>query len=396
MANAARVREPSPKSNAVVAVIRVPRLKQVSVSKRETSSSKSDGLDAFDTEAAGRLERIGQPRAPELVDVGSPQRRRWQVVSLGVAGIAVALASMAFSGGWADRVFAVTPKPASLTLNTTPTGALVLINGEAKGATPLLLELAAGTYQVQLTSPLGQERTLDVTLQEGQSVVQQIEWAEAPAPVAVTSGALHVQTDPPGQAVFIDDVRRGVSPLTISDLSTGEHRLVVTSDAGSYRRAIAITAGQTLSVVVAPHAPAVSAGWLRVASPVLLQLRAAGDLIGNTENDRVMLPAGQHDIEMRNDALGFVRTQRVTVAAGRTSEVRVPLPNGLLSINAVPWAQVWLDGEPLGDTPLANIERPIGNYRVTLRHPQLGERQATVTVSLKETARLGVDMRQPQ
>jgi hypothetical protein len=30
---------------------------------------------------------------------------------------------------------------------------------------------------------------------------------------------------------------------------------------------------------------------------------------------------------------------------------------------------------------------------VTFRHPQFGERQATVTVSAKETARLGIDMR---
>ena len=379
-----------------MAIIRVPRLKQMPMPQTSTPPSKADGLDAFDAEADVSLEPVTHPSAPEPSTGNTARGKRWPVVSLGVLGIAVATASLAFTGGWADRVFAVTPKPASLTLNTTPLGAQVTINGEAKGTTPLALSLAAGTYQVHLTSPLGQERSLDVTLQEGQSVVQQVEWAAAPAPAAVTTGALHVQTDPPGQAVFIDDVRRGTSPLTIADLPAGDHRLVVTSDAGSYRRAIAIKPGETLSVVVAPHAPAVSAGWLRVTSPVLLQLRSGGDLVGNTESDRVMLPAGQHDIEMVNDALGFARVQRVNVTAGRTAEVRVPLPNGLLSINAVPWAEVWLNGERLGETPLANVSRPIGNYRVTLRHPQLGERQAAVTVSLKETARLGVDMRQPQ
>jgi hypothetical protein len=40
------------------------------------------------------------------------------------------------------------------------------------------------------------------------------------------------------------------------------------------------------------------------------------------------------------------------------------------------------------------VSRPIGTYRVTLRHPQFGERQASVTVTSQETARLGVDMRQ--
>jgi hypothetical protein len=99
---------------------------------------------------------------------------------------------------------------------------------------------------------------------------------------------------------------------------------------------------------------------------------------------------------MVNDALGFRRTQQVRISAGRTTDVRVAVPNGLLSINAVPWAEVWLNDERLGQTPLANISRPIGTYRVTLRHPQLGERQAAITVSARETARLGVDMRRPQ
>jgi hypothetical protein len=318
-------------------------------------------------------------------------------IVLGVALVVVAAgAAVAINMGWAARVFAVTPEPASLTVSTVPAGAQVSINGENKGATPLSLTLAAGTYQLRLTSATGQERLLDVTLRDGQSMVQQIEWAATPVAPVTTTGALHVQTDPPGQAVFVDDVRRGTTPLTVSELTPGEHRLVVSSETGSYRRAVSIKANETLSVVVAPQAPAVSAGWLRVSSPVLLQLRARGDLVGNTESDRVMLPAGEHDIEMVNDALGFARTQRVTIAAGRTADLRVTLPNGLLSINAVPWAEVWINGERLGETPLANISKPIGNYVVTFRHPQLGERQTSVTVSTKATARVGIDMRQPQ
>jgi hypothetical protein len=313
------------------------------------------------------------------------------IVSLAVVAV---LAGLGLSGFWAYNAFAVAPPTASLSLRTTPEGAQVAVNGQASGLTPIALSLAPGTYQVRLTAPNGQERTFDVALKAGETVVQQVEWAAAPVAAAATTGALRVQTEPPGQVVFVDDTRRGLSPLTVADLAAGEHRLVVTSETGTIRRPVTIAAGETLNVVVAPHAPAVSAGFLRITSPVLLQLRANGDLIGNTESARVMLPAGEHEIVMTNDALGFSRTQRVSVAAGRTSEVRVSMPNGTLSINAVPWAEVWLNGERLGETPLANISRPIGAYRVTLRHPQFGERQATVTVTTKETARLGVDMRQ--
>jgi hypothetical protein len=375
-----------------VAIIR--GFKESAVPRTGLPPRGDEGLDAFHAESSvvSRGVHNDPPPAPGLNAAIS----RRTLIAAGVVVLIVASAGLAMTRDRLLKVFAGAPPAASLSLQTTPSGAQVVINGEARGSTPLALTLAPGSYQVKLITPGGQERLVDVSLKEGDSVVQQIEWAATPPPAATTTGALHVQTEPAGQAVFVDDVRRGVSPLTIPDLASGEHRLLVSGESGSTRRPITIKAGETLSVVVAPNAPAVSAGWLRVSSPVQLQLRANGDLIGNTDSARVMLPAGEHQIEMTNDALGFARTQRVTVAAGRTAEVRVTMPNGLVSINAVPWAEVWLDGERIGETPIANLSRPLGTYRVILRHPQLGERQSTVTVSPKDTARLGVDMRQQQ
>ena len=314
-------------------------------------------------------------------------------MALAIFGASLATVALTFGGFWAYQAFAVSPPLGSLTLQTTPPGATVTVNGQASGATPLSLTLPAGTYSVRLTTPTGQERSIEVTLKGGDSVVQHVEWAETRA-VAGTTGGLHIQTDPPGQAVFVDDIPRGTSPVTIPDLTAGEHRLTVGNSANAYRRQVTITPGNTLSVVVAPQAPIGSGGWLRVASDVPLQFHSGGELIGSTDSARTMLPAGEHDLELSNSALGFSIRRRVTIAPGRTSEVRVPLPNGTVSINAIPWAEVWLNGERVGDTPLANLSRPIGTYRVTLRHPQFGERERSVTVSLKETARLGVDMRQ--
>jgi hypothetical protein len=376
-----------------VAISRVPHLKDVTYSKPTASARVDEGLDAFTPEAT-----LVAKEAAAVLEADAPALGfGWTTYAVAAAIVLVAASvAVALNRDRLMRAFTGAPPTGSLSLQTTPVGAEVTIDGEVKGITPLALTLAPGTYQVKMTSPAGQERAMSVTLKAGDSVVQQIEWAAAPAAAAATTGALVVQTDPSGQAVFIDEVRRGLSPLTISDLPAGEHRLLVSSERGNLRRAISIKAGETLSVVMAPQAAAVSAGWLKVSSPVPLQLRSDGDLIGNTDSARVMLAAGEHQIEMSNDALGFTRTQRVSVAPGRTAEVRVTLPNGLLSINAVPWAEVWLNGERLGETPLANLSRPVGNYRVTLRHPQLGERQTTVTVSLKETARVGVDMRQPR
>ena len=60
---------------------------------------------------------------------------------------------------------------------------------------------------------------------------------------------------------------------------------------------------------------------------------------------------------------------------GKTTTVAVNLPSGSISINAQPWAEVWIAGERVGETPIANISRRVGSYEIVLRHPQLGERR---------------------
>ena len=341
--------------------------------------ASSRGLDAFDTESG----EVSRPK----------QRSKWLRPLLLIAVI------LTLGGGlgayMAYMAAAAPPAMASLSIQTTPPGAQVTIDGRDIGQTPTSTTLPAGTYAMLLTAVSGQQRQVEVTLRSGETLVHQFEWAEPAKAVLPVTGALHVQTEPPGQTVFVDDTRRGLSPMTVSDLSPGEHSVSVTGSAGTFRRAVTIAAGETLSLVVAPNTPAVSAGWLRISSPVLLQLHVDGNLVGNTESERVMLPAGQHEVDISNSALGFSVTRRVNVSAGRTTEMQIAPPNGRLSINANPWADVWLNGERLGQTPIANLSRPIGTHDVILRHPEFGERRATITVSLKETARLGIDMRRP-
>jgi serine/threonine-protein kinase len=76
--------------------------------------------------------------------------------------------------------------------------------------------------------------------------------------------------------------------------------------------------------------------------------------------------------------------------------MRIDVPKGSVALNAAPWADVWVDGERLGETPIGNVSLPIGNHDVVFRHPELGEQRHTVTVTLNGPARLSVDMRKRQ
>jgi hypothetical protein len=141
-------------------------------------------------------------------------------------------------------------------------------------------------------------------------------------------------------------------------------------------------------------APAGSlSGWLRVEVPVPMRIVEDGRLLGTTDVDRLMLPTGDHVLELRNDELGFSTRQTVTIAAGETSVVPVRLPSAAISINAKPWAEAWVDGERVGDTPIGTLMRTIGRHEVMLRHPELGERRVPVVVTLGQPARVSVDFK---
>jgi PEGA domain len=67
----------------------------------------------------------------------------------------------------------------------------------------------------------------------------------------------------------------------------------------------------------------------------------------------------------------------------------VAAPNGSLSVNALPWAEVFIDGRSVGTTPLANLPVVIGSHEIVWRHPQLGERRRTIIVTAQEPVRVG-------
>ena len=83
----------------------------------------------------------------------------------------------------------------------------------------------------------------------------------------------------------------------------------------------------------------------------------------------------------------------MTIKAGETSIVPVRLPSAAISINAKPWAEAWVDGERVGDTPIGTLMRTIGRHEVVLRHPELGERRVPVVVTLAQPARVSVDFK---
>ncbi len=366
-----------------------------------TAPSSAEGLDAFGSESdpVPALPKVRvAPPPPSPKPKRSTEIPKWLPVAAKWAGVVVLTAATAIGGVFLyQKRFAPAATTGTVTINTTPSGLDVVLAGKSLGKTPLTTTLAAGSYDLQVgTAP--NTRAVKVNVVAGASIIQQVEFAAATAVNGPATGGLHVQTEPSHLPVSVDGNNHGVSPVAIDELAPGEHEVSVRTASGVVRRSVTIQPHETTSLIVSSAAPppaptAVSAGWVAVTSPVTLQLREDGKLIGTTESDRLMLTAGDHDIEFSNQAIGFSARRTIHVTAGKTAGAKIDLPNGTLSVNAQPWAEVWIDGERVGETPIGNLSRRIGTHEVIFRHPDLGERRETVVIAVGKPARIGVDLR---
>jgi hypothetical protein len=276
-----------------------------------------------------------------------------------------------------------------------------VVIGELLRSKPKNATTAAGLDLRQAPQPVTDASRGGDPATSGLSSGRPISPGAAVVPVATlnpaSSSQLEVTSDPPGAHVTVDDRPRGTTPITLA-VSPGPHTVLVTDGTTTSKKTVTAVAGVTATLMAsfapAPAPAVVSAGWLSIHSPRDLQIREGDSLLGTTSTDRLMLPSGRHVLALSNADAGFQTTLTVVVDAGKAVTSTVAIPNGSLSLNALPWANVTIDGQALpGTTPFANLQYRLGPHEIVWSHPQLGERRQTVIVNAKTPARLVVDLR---
>ena len=204
-------------------------------------------------------------------------------------------------------------------------------------------------------------------------------------PGAVPSGKITIHTQPAGAKVLLDGLAAGQTPLTIDTVPAGRHVVTLISESGSVKRTVRVEAGQTVTID-----EQIFGGWVAIFAPITFDVAEKGRAIGSTEEGRLMLSPGRHELTLTNKALGYSAVHTVDIEPGEVRSLTLE-PKGAANFNAVPWAEVWVDDQKAGDTPIANLQLPLGVHNVVFKHPQYGERKLTVTVRANEPAVLSVD-----
>jgi hypothetical protein len=310
-----------------------------------------------------------EPRKPKARPV------RW-IVGAAAAVVLAAVAIPAANRYWPRSAV----PPGTIVVNSIPPGSEVIVDGRLEGTTPATVTATPGEHKIEVRRN-GATRHITVSVGSGERKSETVQWG-----AAEQTGTLKVTTSPPGARVSIDGAFRGETPLTLTDLATGRHVVILEGVGGTIRRNVRIDPDVPQELDLPLYS-----GWVSVGSPVALSIYEGGRLLGSTiDSDRLMLPAGRHDLEFVNEDLGFRTTRAVDVVPGEVKAIAVQ-PQGAVNLNAIPWAEVFIDGQRAGETPLANVSVPLGTHEIVFRHPELGERRVTTTVKAGAPIQVSVD-----
>ncbi|MEE8339120.1 MAG: PEGA domain-containing protein, partial [Xanthomonadales bacterium] len=168
------------------------------------------------------------------------------------------------------------PLPGRLGVNSQPSGAKVLIDGELIGETPLSavpVEAGEHSLRIQAERYLPLEQTLLVT---GRNIQQHLKFVLEPAWAEITVDSL-----PQGATVLVDGEAAGTTPVVLEILQ-GEHQLILQKEGfAHWQEVLTITAGEAQDMGRVELQPAAATIQL-VSLPSRANVTVDGEFRGQT------------------------------------------------------------------------------------------------------------------
>jgi hypothetical protein len=255
---------------------------------------------------------------------------------------------------------------------------------------------ATGSHIIQLKRPGYEdwESTVDVEGGTGKSLS-----AVLNRKTINTDRGVNISSGPAGASVSLDGLARGFTPVTLYDLAAGIH--VIQIDYPGYTSwKSTVTLPETgildLPVTLDPRSASFR-GWIVVfSSPGNASVTLDGDYVGRTLTNNSLnldaVPAGDHTIALElggyqpYSTRTSVSSKMVSTVTAVLVPVAVPLANGALSVTSDPaGANVSVDNESVGISPLTVSDIPAGNHLVTIKKEGYRDYSASILIAAGTT-----------
>jgi hypothetical protein len=243
--------------------------------------------------------------------------------------------------------------------------------------------LTAGehTIEVRKDSAMPWKQTVLISADKTPKIV-----ASLAATMKPVVGSVRVISNAPGARVFLDGYDMGAAPIELKDVQPGEHVVEVKAQGFQPREErVTVNAG-TANVIKLDLQPDVQAaaketGKIKVVSPVPeAAIFIDGERIGTAPQEKD-LPAGEHFVVVTKP--GYKKfEQKVDLDVGQTMTVSAELAavGALRVLSTPPGADVLIDGQVIGQTPLNQDDIDVGEHVVTVRQSQYYDYEQNINI----------------
>jgi hypothetical protein len=288
--------------------------------------------------------------------------------------------------------------PAGTVLVTSDTGGDVYLDGNKKDVAPAIITgVPAGDHVIEVRKEGSPPWRQTVTVVAGQQV--KVAASLGPAtPPPPTSASLRVISNEPEVEVFIDGEDKGKAPVNMPDIRPGEH--IVGGRKKGFKpqeQTVRVAPGENGIVsfrmeVAAPDRP--HAG-LRVQSTVPnAEVFLDGSSLGRAPVERTDLDPGKHYVVVHRDGFTDFKREVFLIENQSIALVADLSASGALRILSTPeGAEVRIDGEVIGRTPVARDGVSAGDHVVEFRLKGFFDHKETMKVEGGREKVFSVDLK---
>jgi len=250
----------------------------------------------------------------------------------------------------------------SIFVDSFPQKSDVYLDGTEKGVTPLTIKgLQLGEYEIQVKHGGYRTFTQSVSITKDKPKVTVI------ANLEHVTFVLQVSSYPTEAEVYVDGIKKGLTPITIDDLPLGEHFVEVKKqNFATWSQKIDAESYKVIQLVakLQPQSASLSINSTPQGATVYLNDKNMGVTPIVINN----LDAGDYDLKLTMDGYAPYEEQ-ITVNKGEEVDKNITLKKAstVLSIDSKPTgAEIFINGKDSGKTPFKQINIKPGTYKIKI------------------------------
>ncbi|MFC2088760.1 serine/threonine-protein kinase, partial [Calditrichota bacterium] len=300
----------------------------------------------------------------------------------------------------------------ALTISSSPEKALVYINNDSIGMTPLKdYSLAEGDYALSIVADNYQNIDTTISLAAGVSMnldflmhpvdvpveptVAEVEKPKKDVKKSVVYASLAVSSNPSAAEIWLNGQRKGRTQTTLRNLNPGNYRIKISKNGyEEYTEQIKLRANNNKSVkaTLIPF----TGGLVIQSDPASAQVKLNGKFISNKQTSLELddIPVGGQKIEISKSGYAS-HYENVTVVRNKTITVNAKLKAmiGSLSIKVIPWGSIYINNKIQKASSDIKFEETLvaDKYLIKVVHPTLGKWEKSVEIEPEKKTELSVN-----